>query len=141
MQQNLNTGSYDRTCKIWDTHKGQEVHVLDGHKNVVYAVAFNNPFADKIVTGSFDRFDMMLELCLLACSVHICIVHAVSHLNYCTLEITEVPIRKIKARSPPKEFGWSCQDNYFYMNGEIPAHQNQLQGVRHTHDSRCHSQK
>ena len=30
--------------------------MLDGHKNVVYAVAFNNPFADKIVTGSFDRY-------------------------------------------------------------------------------------
>ena len=61
------SGSYDRTCKIWDTHKGEELHILDGHKNVVYAVAFNNPFADKIVTGSFDRyvlsyilFDMMV---------------------------------------------------------------------------------
>ena len=48
-------GSYDRTCKVWDTHKATELHVLDGHKNVVYAVAFNNPFGDKIVTGSFDR--------------------------------------------------------------------------------------
>ena len=35
--------------------------MLDGHKNVVYAVAFNNPFADKIVTGSFDRFDNVLR--------------------------------------------------------------------------------
>lgn len=26
-----------------------------GHENVVYALAFNNPFGDKIVTGSFDR--------------------------------------------------------------------------------------
>ena len=36
--------------------------MLDGHKNVVYAVAFNNPFADKIVTGSFDRFDNVLKI-------------------------------------------------------------------------------
>ncbi len=38
------TGSYDRTCRIWDTASGEEMHVLDGHKNVVYAIAFNNPF-------------------------------------------------------------------------------------------------
>jgi len=49
------TGSYDRTCKVWDTHSGEEVHTLEGHKNVVYAIAFNNPFGDKIVTGSFDK--------------------------------------------------------------------------------------
>ena len=48
------TGSYDRTCKVWDTASGTEVLSLDGadgHKNVVYAVAFNNPFGDKIATG------------------------------------------------------------------------------------------
>jgi dynein assembly factor with WDR repeat domains 1 len=49
------TGSYDRTCKIWDTQTGEEMHVLEGHKNVVYAIAFNNPFGDKVVTGSFDK--------------------------------------------------------------------------------------
>ena len=38
------TGSYDRTCKVWDTASGEELHVLEGHKNVVYAVAFNNPY-------------------------------------------------------------------------------------------------
>merc|ERR1712060_622486 len=27
----------------------------EGHKNVVYAIAFNNPFGDKVVTGSFDK--------------------------------------------------------------------------------------
>jgi len=31
------------------------MHTLEGHKNVVYAIAFNNPFGDKIVTGSFDK--------------------------------------------------------------------------------------
>lgn len=49
------TGSYDRTCKVWDTITGKELLSLEGHKNVVYTMAFNVPFGDKIVTGSFDR--------------------------------------------------------------------------------------
>lgn len=49
------TGSYDRTCKIWDTMTGKEIATLEGHKNVVYAIAFNNPFGDKVITGSFDK--------------------------------------------------------------------------------------
>ena len=35
------TGSYDRTCKVWNTFTGEEVATLEGHKNVVYAIAFN----------------------------------------------------------------------------------------------------
>ena len=38
------TGSYDRTCKVWDTASGEELHTLDGHRNVVYAISFNNPY-------------------------------------------------------------------------------------------------
>ena len=49
------TGSYDRTCKVWDTESGQELLSLEEHKNVVYTMAFNNPFGNLIVTGSFDR--------------------------------------------------------------------------------------
>ncbi|KAF4703039.1 Dynein assembly factor with WDR repeat domains 1, partial [Perkinsus olseni] len=49
------TGSYDRTCRIWDTMTGDELVSLEGHRNVVYALAFNNPFGDKILTGSFDK--------------------------------------------------------------------------------------
>jgi dynein assembly factor with WDR repeat domains 1 len=30
--------------------------VLQGHKNVVYAIAFNNPYGDKIITGEPRRF-------------------------------------------------------------------------------------
>jgi len=41
--------------QIWDTTTGTELHTLEGHKNVVYAIAFNNPYGDKIVTGSFDK--------------------------------------------------------------------------------------
>merc|ERR1712159_706582 len=49
------TGSYDRTCKVWDTNTGEELLTLEGHKNVVCAIAFNNPYGDKIITGSFDK--------------------------------------------------------------------------------------
>ncbi|GMI43904.1 hypothetical protein TeGR_g5247, partial [Tetraparma gracilis] len=49
------TGSYDRTCKVWNTITGDELLTLEGHRNVVYAIAFNNPFGDKIITGSFDK--------------------------------------------------------------------------------------
>ncbi|KAJ3246813.1 oligosaccharyl transferase stt3 subunit [Chytriomyces hyalinus] len=49
------TGSYDRTCKVFSSETGAELAKLSGHMNVVYAVAFNNPFGDKIITGSFDR--------------------------------------------------------------------------------------
>ncbi|XP_010163052.1 dynein assembly factor with WDR repeat domains 1-like, partial [Antrostomus carolinensis] len=49
------TGSYDRTCKVWDTTSGEELRTLEGHGNVVYVIAFNNPYGDKIATGSFDK--------------------------------------------------------------------------------------
>lgn len=38
------TASYDRTCKVWDTQSGQELFTLEGHRNVVYSIAFNNPY-------------------------------------------------------------------------------------------------
>ena len=34
---------------------GAELLSLEGHKNVVYAIAFNNPYGDRVATGSFDR--------------------------------------------------------------------------------------
>jgi dynein assembly factor with WDR repeat domains 1 len=49
------TGSYDQTCKVWDTFTGEQLLSLEGHEGVVYALAFNNPFGDTIMTGSFDR--------------------------------------------------------------------------------------
>lgn len=50
------TGSYDRTCKVWNTITGDELLTLEGHRNVVYAIAFNNPYGDKIITGSFGGY-------------------------------------------------------------------------------------
>uniref|UniRef100_A0A2K6F3T1 Dynein assembly factor with WD repeats 1 n=1 Tax=Propithecus coquereli TaxID=379532 RepID=A0A2K6F3T1_PROCO len=58
------TGSYDRTCKLWDTASGEELHTLEGHRNVVYAIAFNNPYGDKIATGSFDKTCKLWSVCL-----------------------------------------------------------------------------
>lgn len=55
------TGSYDRTCKVWNTLTGTELHTLNDHKNVVYTLAFNVPYGDKIVTGSFDRTAKLWE--------------------------------------------------------------------------------
>ena len=33
---------------MWDTASGEELHTLEGHRNVVYAIAFNNPFGSAI---------------------------------------------------------------------------------------------
>jgi len=49
------TASYDRTAKVINVLNGKETASLEGHKNVVYAVAFNNPFGNLVVTGSFDH--------------------------------------------------------------------------------------
>lgn len=49
------TGSYDQTCIVWDTATGDIVQKLKGHKNVVYSISFNLPYADKVGTGSFDQ--------------------------------------------------------------------------------------
>ena len=39
--------------QVWNTNSGEELLTLEGHRNVVYAIAFNNPYGDKIITGSF----------------------------------------------------------------------------------------
>jgi len=50
------TGSYDRTCKVWDTASGEELHTLEGHKNVVYAIAFNNPYGFVKIYKYFQKY-------------------------------------------------------------------------------------
>lgn len=37
------TGSYDRICRIINTHDAVEQQLLKGHDNVVFSVAFNQP--------------------------------------------------------------------------------------------------
>ena len=36
------------TSQVWDATTGEEVRTLEGHKNIVYAIAFNNPYGDKV---------------------------------------------------------------------------------------------
>jgi WD40 repeat protein len=38
--------------QVWNTITGDELLTLEGHRNVVYAIAFNNPYGDKIITVS-----------------------------------------------------------------------------------------
>uniref|UniRef100_A0A8D1EEP9 Dynein assembly factor with WD repeats 1 n=1 Tax=Sus scrofa TaxID=9823 RepID=A0A8D1EEP9_PIG len=89
------TGSYDRTCKLWDTASGEELHTLEGHRNVVYAIAFNNPYGklytlighcaeissalfnwdcSLILTGSMDKtcmlWDATNEKCVATLTCH-----------------------------------------------------------------------
>lgn len=49
------TASYDNTCRVWNTAEAAKLRSLEGHTNVVFSVAFNNPFGKLVVTGSFDR--------------------------------------------------------------------------------------
>ena len=39
------TASYDRTAKVVNVLNGEETASLEGHKNVVYSVAFKIPLA------------------------------------------------------------------------------------------------
>jgi WD40 repeat protein/tRNA A-37 threonylcarbamoyl transferase component Bud32 len=47
------TGSWDRTVRVWDTHKGQEVLSLTGHTGPVLSVAFS-PDGRRIASASID---------------------------------------------------------------------------------------
>ncbi|KAF4522564.1 hypothetical protein B566_EDAN012855 [Ephemera danica] len=49
------TGSYDRTCRIWNIENGEEVACLQGHRSVVFSIAFSFPLGERVATGSFDR--------------------------------------------------------------------------------------
>uniref|UniRef100_A0A8C6R2L2 Dynein assembly factor with WDR repeat domains 1 n=1 Tax=Nannospalax galili TaxID=1026970 RepID=A0A8C6R2L2_NANGA len=62
------TGSYDRTCKLWDTASGEELHTLEGHRNVVYAVTFNNPYG-KVYTLIGHRAEISSALFNWDCSL------------------------------------------------------------------------
>lgn len=49
------TASNDKTCRIWDTLSGKELHCLMGHKQTVNVCCFNNPIGDLLGTGSADK--------------------------------------------------------------------------------------
>lgn len=44
--------SYDHTARVWNLEKKECVHVLRGHEEKLYAVAFDGK---RIATGSMDK--------------------------------------------------------------------------------------
>ena len=48
------SGSEDKTVKVWDAEKGQELLTLKGHTSWVTSVAFS-PDGKRIVSGSMDK--------------------------------------------------------------------------------------
>lgn len=59
------TGSYDRTCRLWNVDAAIETAVLQGHENAVFSVAFNYPkwydacasLMNYKVKGCSEKFD------------------------------------------------------------------------------------
>ncbi|TDL27201.1 WD40 repeat-like protein [Rickenella mellea] len=48
----LITGSYDRTARVWNLERGEEVQCLRGHSRAVRALQFDEA---KLITGSMDH--------------------------------------------------------------------------------------
>ena len=47
------TGSMDKSAKIWDLEKGQNIFSINKHNGEVISKSFNSD-GDKLLTGSFD---------------------------------------------------------------------------------------
>jgi dynein assembly factor with WDR repeat domains 1 len=56
------TASNDRTCRIWETSTGRELHSLANHTNAVYCCTFNDPLGTLIATGSSDKTAMLWKV-------------------------------------------------------------------------------
>ncbi|KAK4726191.1 hypothetical protein R3W88_031108 [Solanum pinnatisectum] len=50
----LASASFDSTVKLWDVEQGRLLHSLNGHREVVYSVAFS-PNSDYVASGSLDK--------------------------------------------------------------------------------------
>ena len=48
------TGSFDKTCKVWDAESGDCLHTLRGHLTEIVCLCFN-PQSTLIATGSMDN--------------------------------------------------------------------------------------
>lgn len=48
------TGSFDKTCKLWNSETGQLYHTYRGHATEIVCLSFN-PQGDTIATGSMDN--------------------------------------------------------------------------------------
>jgi hypothetical protein len=49
---------------------------LEGHRNVVYAIAFNNPYGDKIITGSFGKIALPISAYRIIMSIVLIVVNS-----------------------------------------------------------------
>jgi Tol biopolymer transport system component/cytidylate kinase len=52
--QQIVSGSWDKTVRVWDAHTGDELAVLEGHSRVVTSASFS-PNGQQIVSGSSDK--------------------------------------------------------------------------------------
>ena len=48
------SASSDKTCRIWSAENGNEMQVLEGHEDEIFACAFNYE-GDTIISGSKDN--------------------------------------------------------------------------------------
>ena len=48
------SGSMDNTVKVWDLKGGKALKTLEGHTNIVFAVAVT-PDSSRVVSGSMDN--------------------------------------------------------------------------------------
>ncbi len=48
------TGSFDKTCKVWNSETGELYHTLRGHATEIVCLSFN-PQGNVIATGSMDN--------------------------------------------------------------------------------------
>lgn len=47
------TGNLDKMVRVWETHTGQLMEKLEGHRDSVYSVAFMPN--DELISGSLDK--------------------------------------------------------------------------------------
>lgn len=84
--------------QVWNTAFGEEIHSLEGHKNVVYAIAFNNPYGNLIATGSFDKtcklWDAETGYCIQTLRGHTAEIVCVAFDPTGTLLATGTPVEK-----------------------------------------------
>ena len=85
--------------QVWNTNTGEELLTLEGHRNVVYAIAFNNPYGDKIITGSFGALGRTREAKLKA---HTPAARAIAQTKRasCGTQTTETSIIRTAATRP-----------------------------------------
>ncbi|MBA2307540.1 WD40 repeat domain-containing protein, partial [Candidatus Dependentiae bacterium] len=55
------TGSFDNTARLWDVKTGQQLHILQGHTEIVNSVAFN-PDGTTVLTGSWDNTAILWDV-------------------------------------------------------------------------------